>query len=169
MYLCGRRRWPASTDLGPVVHTCLFCKDYRSLSKERNRSLQAKSDWAPVLYGVPQALLSSLYINDISTDNSLRMTVCYREIKGTEDILKLQKYKDQLGCCARKWGMRFQPAKCNMSDANSKETDQNDSLFIHSGGNGPRKCQKCQSKKSNDQELIQSDRTSCPQNQKGNN
>ena len=28
--------------------------------------------------------------------------------------LKLQKDIDQLGCWVRKWGMRFQPVKCNM-------------------------------------------------------
>ena len=42
------------------------------------------------------------------------MAVCYQEIKDTEDTLKLQKDIDQLGCWARKWGMRFQPVKCNM-------------------------------------------------------
>ena len=33
--------------------------------------------------------------------------VCYREIKGTEDTVKLQEDIDHLGCWARKWGMRF--------------------------------------------------------------
>ena len=62
----------------------------------------AKSDWAPVLSGVPQGtvlgpLLFSLYINDISADinSEIRLfaddCVCYREIKDTEDTLKLQK------------------------------------------------------------------------------
>ena len=40
--------------------------------------------------------------------------VCYREIKDIEDALKLQKGIDRLGILARKWGMRFQPVKCNM-------------------------------------------------------
>ena len=40
--------------------------------------------------------------------------VCYREMKETDDILKIQKDIDQLGCWARKRGMRFQPVKCNM-------------------------------------------------------
>ena len=85
----------------------------------------ANSDWAPVLSGVPQGivlgpLLFSLYINDISTDIDSETSlfsddcVCYREIKDTEDTLKLQKDIDQLGCWARKWGMRFQPVKCYM-------------------------------------------------------
>ena len=85
----------------------------------------AKLDWALVLSGVPQGtvfgpLLFSLYINDISTDidSEIRLFadegVCYLEIMDTEDTLKLQKDMDQLGCWARKWGMRFQPVKCNM-------------------------------------------------------
>ena len=92
----------------------------------------AKSDGAPVLSGVPQGtvlehLLFSLYINDISTDidSEIRLfaddCVCYREIKDTEDILKLQKDIDQLGCWARKWGMRFQPVKCNMMEITRKQ------------------------------------------------
>ena len=46
--------------------------------------------------------------------------VCYREIKDTEDTLKLQKDIDQSGCWARKWGMRFQPVKCNMMQITRK-------------------------------------------------
>ena len=91
----------------------------------------AKSDWVPVLSGVPQGtvlgpLLFSLYINDISTDidSEIRLfaddCVCYREIKDTEDTLKLQKDIDQLGCWARKWDMRFQPVKCNMMQITRK-------------------------------------------------
>ena len=91
----------------------------------------AKLDWAPVLSGVPQGtvlgpFLFSLYINDISTviDSEIRLfaddCVCYREIKDIEDTLKLQKDIDQLGCWARKWGMRFQPVKCNMMQITRK-------------------------------------------------
>ena len=75
--------------------------------------------------GVPQGtdldhLLFSLYINDISADieSEIRLfadgCVCYREIKEIEDTVKLQKDIDRLGSWARKWGMRFQPVKCNM-------------------------------------------------------
>ena len=92
---------------------------------------RSKSDWAPFLSGVQQGnvlgpLLFSLYINDISTDidSGIRLfaddCVCYREIKDTEDTLKLQKDIDQLGCWARKWGMRFQPVKCNMMQITRK-------------------------------------------------
>ena len=92
---------------------------------------RSKSDWAPGLSGVPQGtvlcpLLFPLYINDISTDidSEIRLfaddCVCYREIKDTEDTLKLQKDIDQLGCWARKWVMRFQPVKCNMMQITRK-------------------------------------------------
>ena len=85
-----------------------------------------KSDWAPVLSGVPQGtvlgpLLFPLYINDITTntDSEIRLfaddCVCYREIKGTEDTVKLhQEDIDRLCRWATKWGMRFQPVKCNI-------------------------------------------------------
>ena len=84
-----------------------------------------KSDWAPVLSGVPQGtvlapLLLSLYINDISSDieSEIRLfaedCVCYRKIKDEEDTMKLQRDIDRLGSWARKWGMRFQPVQCNM-------------------------------------------------------
>ena len=87
-----------------------------------------KSDWAPVLSGVPQGtvlgpLLFSLYINDITEDidSELRLfaddCVCYREIKDTEDTVKLQ---DRLGCWARSWGMRFHPVKCNIMQITRK-------------------------------------------------
>ena len=90
----------------------------------------SKSDWAPVLSGVPQGtvlgpLLFSLYINDISTDIDFEITlfadeVFVREVKDTDDTLKLQKDIGQLGCWARKWDMRIQPAKCNMMQITRK-------------------------------------------------
>ena len=70
-----------------------------------------KSDWAPVVCGVPQGtvlgpLLFSLYINDIPVgiDSQIRLfaddCVCYREIRTVEDTLKLQKDIDLLGSWA---------------------------------------------------------------------
>ena len=90
-----------------------------------------KSVWAPVLSDVPQGtvlghLLFSLYINDISSDieSEIRLfaddCVCYREIKDEEDTMKLQRDIDRLGSWARKWGMRFQPVKCNMMQLTRK-------------------------------------------------
>ena len=84
-----------------------------------------KSDWAPVLSGVPRGtvlgpLLFSLYINDMSSgiESEIRLfaddSVCYREIKEEEDTMKLHCDIDRLGSWARKWGMRFQHVRCNM-------------------------------------------------------
>ena len=89
------------------------------------------SEWAPVLSGVPKwtvlgPLLFSMYINDISTgiDSEIRLfaddCVCYCEIRDTDDSLKLQKDIDRLGCWVRKWGMRFQPVKCNIMQITRK-------------------------------------------------
>ena len=90
-----------------------------------------KSDWAPVVSGVQQGtvlgpLLFSLHINDITADieSEIRLfaddCVCYREMKDKEDTLKLQRDIDRLGNWARKWGMRFQPVKCNMMQLTRK-------------------------------------------------
>ena len=84
-----------------------------------------KSDWVPVVSGVPQdtifgPLLFSLHINDIMSDIESEIKlfaddcVCYHEIKDMEDKLKLQKDIDRLGIWVRKWGMIFQPSKCNL-------------------------------------------------------
>ena len=47
--------------------------------------------------------------------------VCYRQIDSTEDTSKLQKDIDQLGKWAMKWGMRFQPVKCNIMQLTMKQ------------------------------------------------
>ena len=76
---------------------------------------------APVLSDVPQdtvltPLLFSLYINDISSDiqSEIRLFADDCEIKDDVDTMKLQRDIDRLGSWTRKWGMRFQPVKCNM-------------------------------------------------------
>ena len=90
-----------------------------------------KSDRSPVLSDVPQGtvlgpLLFSLYINDISSDTESEIRlfaddcVCHRENKDEEDTMKLQRDIDRLGSWARKWGMRFQPVKCNMMQLTRK-------------------------------------------------
>ena len=94
-----------------------------------------KSDWAPVVYCVQQGtvlgpLLFSLHINDLTADieSEIRLfaddCVCYREIKDKEDTLKLQRDIDRLGNWARKWGMRFQPVKCNMMQLTNKHLNK---------------------------------------------
>ena len=52
------------------------------------------------------------------------MTVCYREIRDTDDSLKLQKDIDRLGWLARKLGMRFQPVKYNVMQITRKRTNK---------------------------------------------
>ena len=90
-----------------------------------------KSDWPPVVPGVIQGivigpLLFSLFISAIMSDieSEIRLfaddCVCYREIKDLEDTLKLQKDIDRLDIWVRKWGMRFQPVKCNMMQLTKK-------------------------------------------------
>ena len=71
-----------------------------------------------------------LHINDITSDieSEIRLfdgdCVCYREIKNVEDTVKLQKVIGRLGSWARKWGMRFQPVKCNMMQLTNKRTSK---------------------------------------------
>ena len=85
--------------------------------------------WSPVVFSLgPKNIVSqfSLHINDIMSDieSEIRLfaddCVCYREIKDIEDTLKLQNDIDRLGIWARKWGMRFQPVKCNMIQLTKK-------------------------------------------------
>ena len=71
-------------------------------------------------------LLDSLYINDIMVgiESEVRLFadnyVCYRQIDSIEDTLKLQKDIVQLDKWTRKWGMRFQPVKCNVVQLSRK-------------------------------------------------
>ena len=124
--------------------TLKWINSFLCYRQQRVVANRAKSDWAPVLSGVPQGtvlgpLLFSLYINYISTDidSEIRLfaddCVCYREIKDTEDALKLQKDIYQLGCWARKWGMRRQPAKCNMMQIIRKRIKKIHALYTLEG------------------------------------
>ena len=108
-----------------------FFSSLQTTTRQRVVVSRVKSDWAPVLSGVLQGtvlglMLFSLYINDISSDivSEKRLfaddCVCYRVIKNEVDIMKLQRDIDRLGSWARKWGMRFQPVKCNMMQLTRK-------------------------------------------------
>ena len=88
-----------------------------------------KSDWTSIVSGVPQCtVLGPLHIIDIMSDSESEIRlfdddcVCNHEIKDVEDTctLKIQKDIDHLGSWARKWGMRFQPVKCNMMQLTNK-------------------------------------------------
>ena len=84
-------------------------------------------------------LLFSLYINDISSDieSEIRLfandCVCYHEIKHEENTIKLQSDIDRLGSWARKWGMRFQPVKCNMIQLTRKRIKKIHASYIFEG------------------------------------
>ena len=138
--------WTSRKLLTPPPHELLKCKLYgygiggKTLKwidsflcyrQQREVVNGVKSDWVPVLSGVPQGtvlgpLLFSLYITDIieNIDSELRRFaddyVCYRVIRDIEDAVKLQEDIDHLGCWARSWGMRFQPVKCNIMQITRK-------------------------------------------------
>ena len=65
-------------------------------------------------------------MNDITSEiaSEIRffadVCICYPEIKDEEDTMKLQRDNARLGCWERKWGMRFQPVKCNMMQLTRK-------------------------------------------------
>ena len=104
-----------------------------------------KSDWAPVLSGVPQGtvlgpLLFSLYINDISSDieSEIRLfaddCVCYREIKDEKDTNETSEGYWSIGFLGKEVG--YEISTCQIQyDAADKKTDQEDPCFIYLGGN----------------------------------
>ena len=105
--------------------TVLWIDSFLCTRQQRVVINGAKLKWAPVLSSVPQGtvlgpLLFSLYINYImvDTDSEIRLfaddCVCYHQIHSIEDTVKLQRDINRLGRWARKWGMRFQPTKCNI-------------------------------------------------------
>ena len=81
----------------------------------------------------------SLYINDImvgtESENPLFADdfVCYRQIDSTEDTSKRRKDIDQLGKWARKWGIRFQPVKCNIMQLTKKRIKKINAIYSSEG------------------------------------
>ena len=61
------------------------------------------------------------------------MTVFAIVKSDTDASLKLQKDKDRLGCWARKWGMRFQSAKCNIMQITRKRTNRTEASYTLEG------------------------------------
>ena len=51
------------------------------------------------------------------------MTV-FAKIREADDSMKLQRDVDSLRCWVRKWGMRFQPVKCNTKQITRKRTNK---------------------------------------------
>ena len=84
-------------------------------------------------------LLFSLHINGIMVgiESEIRLftddCVCYCQIDSTEDTSKLQKDIDQLGKWARKWGMRFQPVKCNIMQLTRKRIKKINAVYSLEG------------------------------------
>ena len=118
-----------------AIKTVKWIDSFLCFRKQRVVVNEVKSDWSPVWSGVPQdtvlgPLLFSLYMNDISSDieSEIRLfaddCVCYHEIKDKEDTMKLQRDIDRLGSWARKWGMRFQPVKCNIMQLTRKRINK---------------------------------------------
>ena len=108
----------------------------------RQQRVVVKSDWAPVVSGVPLGtvicpLLFSLYINDISagveSETFADDCVCYHEIREIEDTVNLQKDIDRLGSLVRKWGMRFKSVKCNTMQLTKKLTHKTKASYTLDG------------------------------------
>ena len=93
------------------------------------------SKWIHVDSGVPQGtvlgpLLFLLYINDItecvSSGTKMRLfaddCIIYRTIKSIHDQIILQRGLDRLKQWADKWGMRFNPSKCQVMRISRSKT-----------------------------------------------
>ena len=91
-----------------------------------------QSDPAPVTSGVPQGsvlgpILFLVFINDLpkAINSSCRLfaddTIVYREISSPTDSAALQHDLEALQCWEKRWGMSFNPSKCNTINITWKE------------------------------------------------
>ena len=93
-----------------------------------------------VVSGAPQGtvlgpILFIIFINDTlqCVGSPIRLfaddSVCYRVIRSVKHCLALQNDINRLGQWARKWGMRFQPTKCNMISFLKKKKKYSNRLY----------------------------------------
>jgi exonuclease III len=126
---------------GVSSKTLLWIDAFLTGRKQRVVVNGTKSETSDVASGVPQGtvlgpLLFSIHINDIVNDISSEIRlfaddcVCYREIKSEEDCIQLQEDIDRLGNWAKKWGMRFQPVKCNIMQIYRKKCHLRYSYYL---------------------------------------
>ena len=91
----------------------------------------SKSDWMPVLLGVPQGtvlgpVLFNIFINDIVDEVESEIQpfadnrVCYRPVANIQDCEQLQ--KDHLTSRAKKWHMPFEQSKSKIMCITRKTT-----------------------------------------------
>ena len=91
-----------------------------------------QSDPAPVTSGVPQGsvlgpILFLVFINDLpkAINSSCRLfaddTIVYREISSPTDSAALQHDLEALQCWEKRWGMSFNPSKCDTINITRKE------------------------------------------------
>ena len=91
-----------------------------------------QSDPAPVTSGVPQGsvlgpILFLVFINDLpkAINSSCRVfaddMIVYREISSPTDSAALQHDLEALQCWEKRWGMSFNPSKCNTINITRKE------------------------------------------------
>ena len=104
------------------------------------------SNWIHVDSGVPQGtvlgpLLFLLYINDlpncISKDSIVRLfaddCILYRKIKTLQDQVMLQRDLDKLHEWAEKWGMKFNPSKCEVMRINHSKKNMMNRFYTING------------------------------------
>ena len=101
---------------------------------------RVKSDWAPVLSGVPQGtvlgpLLFSLYLhNNITSQVRLFAddTAVYLTMEGAGDSSVLQQVLDRLSVWESDWDMEFNPSKCQVVQVTGSRKPINATYRLHS-------------------------------------
>ena len=100
------------------------------------------SEWYPVLSGTPQGTvlgphLFLLFINDIQEEvtSTTRLfaddCLLYRPINSPDDEIVLQKDLDTMVKWSHRWGMQFNPTKCESMRVSRKRSPGKTSYNIH--------------------------------------